>query len=182
MDQDDLKALREIYDRCQILLSFNGPFSQSVIEELGEAIRRHLESQTQPRKRIADVFSVYIEVAQNIRHYATLAGQDEEHVRRLNAGTVLIAREGEEYAVVSGNLVHRDAARLLSERLDHVNALSPELLKAAYKETLRKPVEEQALGAGLGLLQMARKSSRPLNYNLEPVDEEHVFFTLTVYI
>lgn len=182
MNQEDLKTLREIYDRCQILLSFNGPFSQSVIEELGEAIRRHLESETQPRKRIADVFSVYIEVAQNIRHYADLSARDETHLAQLNAGTVLIAREAEEYAVVSGNLIDRKAAQLLAERLDYVNGLDPAALKAAYKEKLRMPLEEQAKGAGLGLLQMARKASRPLVYDLEPADPEHFFFTLTVFI
>lgn len=182
MNQQDMKALREIFERCHIVISFNGPFSQSVIEELGEAIRRHLESQTQPRKRIADVFAVYIEVTQNIRNYAESVGDGDDHIARLNAGTVLIAREGEEYAVVSGNLVRKQDAAPLAERLDQVLALDAAGLKAAYKERLRAPVEEGAKGAGLGFLQMARKASRPMEYSLSEGDSEHDFFSLTVHI
>lgn len=182
MNQNDMTALREIFERCNIVLSFNGPFSQSVIEELGEAIRRHLESQTQPRKRIADVFAVYIEVTQNIRHYAESCGVEEAHTARLNAGTVLIAREGDEYAVVSGNLVLKDHAAALRDRLDAVTAMDEVALKAAYKERLRAPVEDGATGAGLGLLQLARKASKPLSYSLSDADADHAFFTLTVVI
>lgn len=182
MNQTDMTALREIFERCHIVLSFNGPFSQSVIEELGEAIRRHLEAQTQPRKRIADVFAVYIEVTQNIRHYAENCGRDDAHTARLNAGTVLIARQGDEYAVVAGNLVLKEHAPALTKRLDAVIAMDEAALKSAYKERLRAPVAEGATGAGLGFLQMARKATKPLSYSLSDADSDHAFFTLTAVI
>jgi hypothetical protein len=182
MNQEDMKALRAIFERCHIVISFNGPFSQSVIEELGEAIRRHLESQTQPHKRIADVFAVYIEVTQNIRHYAERVGRDAAHTAMLNAGTVLIAREQERYAVVAGNLVLKQDAATLAQRIDGLTGLDAAALKAAYKERLRAPVPEGAAGAGLGLLQMARAASAPLEYSLSEGDAEHDFFSLTVHI
>lgn len=182
MNQDDMKALRAIFERCHIVISFNGPFSQSVIEELGEAIRRHLESQTQPHKRIADVFAVYIEVTQNIRHYAAQAGRDAAHNALLNAGTVLIAREADRYAVVAGNLVLKQDTAALARRLDSVIGLDSDALKAAYKERLRTPVPNGAFGAGLGLLQMARTASAPLEYSLSEGDPDHDFFSLTVPI
>ncbi|MDF1750395.1 MAG: SiaB family protein kinase [Alphaproteobacteria bacterium] len=182
MNHDDMKALRAIFERCHIVISFNGPFSQTVIEELGEAIQRHLESQTQPRKRIADVFSVYIETTQNIRHYAETVGKDEADIARLNAGTVLIAREGEQYVVVSGNLVRREDIPALTSRLDAVIALDEAGLKAAYKDRLRTPLEDGASGAGLGFLQMARRASKPLSYSVSEGDEAYSFFNLTATI
>lgn len=182
MNLEDIQALRDIFARCHIVLSFNGPFSQSVIEELGEAIRRHLETQTQPQKRIVDVFSVYIEVTQNIRHYAEANGTDPADTARLNAGTVLIAREGDDYAVVSSNLVRKEHVAALSQRVENIIALDQAALKAAYKERLRAPVEDGATGAGLGLMQLARKASRPLEYNFTEIDDRHSYFSLTVYI
>ena len=182
MNHDDMKALRAIFERCHIVISFNGPFSQSVIEELGEAIQRHLESQTQPRKRIADVFAVYIETTQNIRHYAEAVGHNKADVARLNAGTVLIAREEDHYTVVSGNLVRREDVPALTARLDEVIALNDADLKAAYKSQLRAPLEDGANGAGLGFLQMARKASKPLSYSVSDGDEVYSFFNLTVTI
>lgn len=182
MTLEDIQAIREIFARCHIVLSFNGPFSQSVIEELGEAIRHHLESQTQPQKRIVDVFSVYIEVTQNIRHYAEANGSDAADTARLNAGTVLVAREGEAYAVVSSNLVHKEHVAALGERIDEIIALDQAGLKAAYKERLRAPVADGATGAGLGLLQLARKTTRPLEYSFTEIDDRYSYFSLTVYI
>ncbi|MEQ8440590.1 MAG: SiaB family protein kinase [Alphaproteobacteria bacterium] len=182
MDQSDMRALREIFERCRIVLSFNGPFSQSVIEELGEAIRRHLESQTQPRRRIADVFACYIEITQNIRHYAESRGRDEAHIAQLNKGTVLIARDEDQYSVVSGNLILAEDAAALQQRLEAVVAMDPDALKAAYKERLRAPLDDGATGAGLGFLQMARKASQPLSFSISDAQDGHKFFSLTVTI
>src|SRR5690606_8018028 len=88
MQQETVLQLREIFERCNIILSFNGPISQSLIEELGQAIRNYLEAQTQTRQAVSDVFSVYIELTQNIRHYAATAADEAERLR-LNAGTVI---------------------------------------------------------------------------------------------
>ena len=182
MHQNDMMSLREIFVRCGIVLGFNGPFSQSVIEELGEAIRRHLEGREQAGKRISDVFSVYIELTQNIRHYAEKSATNDAERDALNAGTVLIGTEGEFYTVMSGNLVRNEHVAELTRKLDMVRGMDADALKKAYRDTLRAPVADGATGAGLGFLQMARKSARPLQYSLSASGEGHSFFSLTVYI
>ncbi|NMM44848.1 hypothetical protein HH303_10200 [Rhodospirillaceae bacterium KN72] len=182
MNAHDVKALRDILERSHIILSFNGPLTQSVIEELGDAIRRHLEGDSQQSRHNADLFSVYIELTQNIRNYAAQRAQDAEDTRRLNSGTVLVALEGDSYAIHSGNLIHRDDAAALSARLDDILALDRPGLKAAYKERLKNPIEDGAMGAGLGFLQIARTSSRPIEYDLSDADGDYVFFSLTVHL
>ncbi len=179
MEQASILALREIFERCNIVLSFNGPFSQSLIEELGQAIRSYLESQSKARRAVSDVFAVYIELTQNIRHYAD-AATDEAERARLNAGTVHIARDGEHFLVVSCNHVRRADAAALAGRLDSLAGMDAGALKAAYKAKLREPVPEGAAGAGMGLLQIARLAAAPLEYALAELDEEHLYFTLTV--
>lgn len=180
MQQETIMKLREIFERCNIILSFNGPFSQSLIEELGQAIRHYLESQSQARKWVGDVFAVYIELTQNIRHYADSTAADEAERGRLSAGTVHIAREGERFLVVSGNHVRRGDAAALTERLDRLAAMDACALRAAYKERLRRPLPKGATGAGLGLLQIARTAAAPLEYALAELDEDYLYFTLTV--
>ena len=180
MQQDTILKLREIFERCNIILSFNGPFSQSLIEELGQAIRHYLEAQSQARKSVSDVFAVYIELTQNIRHYADTANVGETERARLNAGTVHIAREGEQFMVISGNHIRREDAKALTDRLDRLAAMDAKDLRKAYKERLREPVPEGAKGAGLGLLQIARVSTAPLEYAVSELDAEHLYFTLTV--
>lgn len=179
MQQETVLQLREIFERCNIILSFNGPISQSLIEELGQAIRHYLEAQTQTRQAVSDVFSVYIELTQNIRHYAATAADEAERLR-LNAGTVIIAREGEHFLIVAGNQVRRADAPALTERLDRLSAMDRAQIRAAYKERLRQPVPEGARGAGLGLLQICRVSAAPLQHAQAELDQGYVYFTLTV--
>lgn len=181
MEQATVLQLREIFDRCNIILSFNGPISQSLIEELGEAIRTYLEAQTQARKSVSDVFTAYIELTQNIRHYAATAVDEAERLR-LNAGTVIIAREDAHFLIVAGNQVRRGDAPALAERLDRLAAMDRAAIKAAYKERLRQPVPDGAAGAGLGLLQISRLSAAPIEHAQAPLDADYVYFTVTVRI
>ena len=55
-------------------------------------------------------------------------------------------------------------------------------LKALYKEQLRKRDEHVATGAGLGLIDIARKSSEPLKASLQPVSGELSFISLSAVI
>ncbi|HWG85223.1 MAG TPA: DUF6272 family protein, partial [Deinococcales bacterium] len=69
MDHKALYSLHETFDRERILLCFNGPFSQGLIEEIGSALKKYLQSEAASRSASLDVFAVYIELAQNIVHY-----------------------------------------------------------------------------------------------------------------
>ena len=68
MQDINLFELRAHFNRSNILLCFNGPISRSLIEEIGNALKNYLQAdQAQPNAAM-DVFSVYIEMTQNIRH------------------------------------------------------------------------------------------------------------------
>ncbi|WP_042695872.1 DUF6272 family protein, partial [Azospirillum sp. B506] len=70
----------------------------------------------------------------------------------------------------------------LSAMLDRLRGQDKAGLKAIYKEQSRKPREAGASGAGLGLIDMARKATRPLEYSLRPVDDAYYFFSLEVQL
>jgi hypothetical protein len=56
-------------------------------------------------------------------------------------------------------------------------------LKAAYKEQLRKPRDADASsGAGLGLIDIARKASEPLSASLTSHSDGRAFFSLRAVI
>ena len=78
MDNYDLLAMREHYNRQRIMLCFNGPISRSLIEEIGNALRNYLAAEQAQPSAAMDVFAVYIEMTQNIRHYATRMNYPEQ--------------------------------------------------------------------------------------------------------
>jgi hypothetical protein len=158
----DLFQLREQFSRDGILMCFNGPFSHSIIEEIGIAIRNHLAAENIARMAVQDVFAIYIEMTQNARNYLT--------------------RKNNSYAVTSGNVVLKEDIEQLRSRIDHINALEPDELKKLIRQQLRAEVPAGATGAGIGLMEMAKRASNRLEYSVRDIDGGHSFFTLTAQI
>jgi hypothetical protein len=179
---DRLHEVRRALSSEGILMCFNGPFSHSIIEELGKAVRRYLESEELRRSSLMDVFSVYVEATQNVANYANRAGRPEEQRQQLNSGIIVIGRRGDQYLIQSGNPVQPEDAGPLRSRLDQIIALDKTGLKALYKERMRQPLEPGRSGAGLGLIDMARKASEPLTYTFVPGEDGMPFFSLKVIV
>ena len=175
-----LAALHEFFNNQRILICFNGPISRTLLSEIGIALKDHIES-TQTRQSAAmDVFSVYIEMSQNIRHYAGRMGYNETDA----AATVVIAEtDGGQYSVSAGNLVERADAEPLVRRVQQLSNLDKAELKALYKSQLRAPRQDgQSGGAGLGLIDIARKATLPMQASLAEGPAGKVFFSLRVVI
>ena len=180
MDSIDLFSLRAHFDRNRILLSFNGPISRSLIEEIGNALRNYLQADNALPTAAMDVFSIYIEMTQNIRHYAQSRGYDDVE----SAATVVVARDAHDrYIVQAGNQGETADGEALLARVNQLAGMDKAQLKAAYKTQLRQPREGDASsGAGLGLIDVARKSSLPLKASLSPIDGQRAFFSLCAFV
>lgn len=176
-----LSSLREFFSGQRILICFNGPISRTLIGEIGIALKDHIQStQTTHISAAMDVFSVYIEMSQNIRHYASRMSYQERDA----AATVVIAEMADgHYEVSAGNLVEVADGMALLEKIQHLAQLNKGELKALYKQQLRAPrADNVPSGAGLGLIEMARKASRPLEATLDSASEGKRFFSLRAVI
>ncbi|MBE7376166.1 biofilm regulation protein kinase SiaB [Pseudomonas lopnurensis] len=180
MESLDLFAMRENYNRQQIMLCFNGPISRSLIEEIGNALRNYLAAEHAHPSAAMDVFAVYIEMTQNIRHYTRQKNWSDQEA----GATVVVARdEHGRYVVSAGNLIEDADGDTLLAAIHELADLDKAQLKAMYKEQLRKPRDGQtASGAGLGLIDIARKSSEPLHASLQPVANGLSFISLSAVI
>ncbi len=179
MNASELYALRLRLQESQTLLCFNGPMSRSLIEEFGNALKRYLELDQVKPGAAMDVFSVYIETTQNIRHYTIERGYDDA----LAAATVVISRENGHYVVSAGNVVELADGEALVARIAHYSTLDKAQLKAEYKTQLRRPRRaDHPESAGLGLIEIARRASAPLQATLSELSSNRAFFSLSVVI
>jgi len=183
----NLWDLRQQLDAANILICFNGPLSQSIIEQLGVAVRRHLEGEALDEGTLYDVFAVYIEQSQNIQNYTAKKAAEGIHASpgssgvHFDAATIAIGRvEPDHYLVTAGNPVAKADLPALTALLDALAGLDADGLKALYREQRRKP--RTGSGAGLGLIDMARKASRPLEYQVREMDEHTAYFHLIAVI
>ena len=179
MNASDLYALGERFNQNRTLLCFNGPTSRSLIEEIGNALKNYLNAEHARPAEAMDVFSVYIEMIQNIRQYAALHDDVDA------SATVVIGRRDESrYVVSAGNLVKSQDGQSLVARIQELATLDKAALKAEYKTQLHKPrAQGVASGAGLGLIDIARRAGAPLEASLTPATAPgQAFFSLSVVI
>ncbi|MET0225897.1 MAG: SiaB family protein kinase [Dokdonella sp.] len=176
----NLFALKEQLREAGILISFTGSFSHSIIEELGTAVKKYLESAESQKTAMVDVFSVYIEAAQNVRNYSErrlVAGQND-----IDSSIVVIAKRDTRYRIYAGNVVEAEDTAELGARLDRLAVMDKPALKEAYKEQRRKERGPDDLGAGLGLIEIARRATQPLEYTFTPLPDGRAYFSLCVEI
>ena len=93
-------------------------------------------------------------------------------------GIVTIGQEGSEYVVQAGNLVAQKDVERLRTRLIKIRDMNKEELRALHKEQLRAAPEEGSKGAGLGIMEIARRASKPIEFDFTDVDGDYAFFTL----
>ncbi|HEY2344430.1 MAG TPA: SiaB family protein kinase [Xanthomonadaceae bacterium] len=178
----DLFSIKEQLRKAGVVVSFNGSFSHGIIEELGAAVKKYLESAETRPAAMMDVFSVYIEATQNVRNYSErrlAAGADEADV---DANILVIARRGDHHEISAGNMIDVAHVAGLTERLHRLAGLDKAGLKALYKEQLRKERDPDDEGAGLGLIEIARRASEPLRFGFTSVDATRSFFSLSVVV
>lgn len=146
MTTEQLSRLKDELTRNRAMICFNGAFVHSIIEEIGNALRRYMESAETQKSAAMDVFSVYIEQAQNVRNYlARKRFADPSH----NDAIIVISRKGERYVISSGNIVEVADVAELTARLESVARLDQEGLRKLFRERLRaEPRPGHASGAG----------------------------------
>jgi len=113
------------------------------------------------RKRL---FMFVLENLQNIiRHGA--AKSDEV------TSLVLYSKTAEGYTVSTGNALKKSEVKGLRKNLENITSLDPEKIREVYRTMLQDSIIGNKGGAGLGLMEMARKTGNRLDYDFLPLDD-----------
>lgn len=177
MTQDLFSLYHKLCDQ-KVFFAFKGAVSQGVLVELGGVLKSKLVLDRNVKK----VFSVFIELTQNILHYSAEKERIDETGEEVGVGIIVITETSKFYVVSSGNKTLKDRAEDLKAQCEFINSASEEELKRHHAERRKATPHEGSKGAGLGLIDMARKSKRPLDFTISPIDEEYVFFILNISI
>jgi len=119
-----------------------------------------------------------VESLQNItKHHDKL---DENSMN--NPGFFIIQRMGSDYFITSGNVVENKNIESLISKLEKVNSLDKDRLKTYSKEILTEGEMSEKGGAGLGLIEMARRSGNKLVFEFNTINDKVSYFYLQTKI
>lgn len=165
----------------KLILVYEGEFTQEITKSVLAMAERNMDAIGEDSGIKRKVFNVMVECLQNIvKHSDELqdGGKAIQH-----AAVFMIGKDDDKYLITSGNPVQNDKVEMLNGKLDHINSLDKEGLKNYYKEVIKsnKGLSEKG-GAGLGFIDMARKSGQKLQFDFEPMNSEFSFFSLKTVI
>lgn len=177
--------MKYIYDlhktmlKKNLILVYEGEFTQEITKSVLSMAERNMDSYGEESSIKRKVFNVMVECLQNICKHADNFAEGQEGK---NNAIFMIGKHDTEYFITSGNAVMTKNVADLASRLERINSLDKDGLKQLYKDIIKNGSLSEKGGAGLGFVDMARKSGQKLRFDFEPIDDELTFFSLKTTI
>lgn len=154
-----------------LCLLYSGNFSDDITNKLIELSEYNINNINALSKMKKKASFLMAECFQNIVRHGEKLEADIG-----NEGFFLTKNWGGVYYITSGNLIENINIENLKSQLEKVNSLNRDELKLLYREVLENSEISEKGGAGLGLIEMARKSGQKLDYLFERKNDNFSFF------
>lgn len=180
LNQLDIQSYYQKMQSSSIIMSYKGAASNDVLTSILAIAQTNLaeiENKSAIKKR---VFTILVEILQNIYHHFEEIEADDLHED--DSIIFILSRVDDSYVIITGNYVAKGDVVALKGRIDEVNAMNAEQLKEKYREKLNTGTVSAKGGAGLGIIDIARKSGSKLEYSFKEYSPKYSFFSLTVKI
>lgn len=162
-----------------VLLSYKGCIDGDTVVCLVKLTEKNLASVGEKLAIRKKVISILVEAIQNIVNYFTEESLDKSLE---NESFVILMAHQQQYEIIVGNYISSNRMKTLKKRLDNVNMMSPEDLQKIYLDILENPKISITRGAGLGLIDIARRTQNKINYSFLEHDQDHVLFIMGITI
>jgi hypothetical protein len=181
LDVELIKSVLTIYDELidnGIYLVYLGEFNHEITKMFTSMAEDDMERNNEDMLTIRRVYHVMVETLQNLsRHSDELA--DEGDIGR---GMFMIGKKGTSYYIITSNKVSSSKKEALEKALIQINTSSKEELKEMYKKQIKEGRISEKGGAGLGLIDIARKTTGKHDYQFIPFNDGNFMFILNVVI
>lgn len=164
-----------------IMLSFKGEVTSDLLTSILQIMETKMETLAEPPKIKKKVYNILVECLQNLYHHVD---EDDTTTSQNEKSALFMIRKSDEgeYSIMTGNYISEENVELMKGRLDLINGMDKDELKKYYKEVLNNGEMSAKGGGGLGMIDIARKSGKKLEYNFDSIDEQFSFFSLNIKV
>lgn len=157
-------------------LVYEGEITHQITKAFTSLAENNMERLSEDTSVKKKVFHVMVECLQNLtKHSEDVSASDTPYAGN---GVFIVGKLDGVYHVITGNPIPKANIADLKAMLDRINSLDKESLKELYKQQIKGGELSEKGGAGLGLIDIARKTGEKLDYHFEELDEERAFFML----
>jgi len=164
----------------EIKLVYEGKVTHQITKAFIALAEAQMEEKEETLKVQRTVFHVMVECLQNISRHADEYDTDE--IVYSGKGIFMVSNTNEAYCISTGNAILNEKIPSLEKMLEHINDLNDLELKELYVKQMREGRLSEKGGAGLGFIDIRRKTGQKLDYHFLPFSEKVSFFLLTTLI
>ncbi len=153
--------------------TYRGSFTTKVTDTILSLTESNLEQENVEKKIRKRVFFIIVEGLQNVTRHQSSSESDE---LAGYPGLFVVQYKPDGYYITTGNLIKSSREAEIKNLIDKINQLDKDELKKYSLEKLDEGEFSEKGGAGLGLIEIARKSGNNLTYAFEKINDDYSFF------
>jgi hypothetical protein len=178
--QNSLDFVYDFYLRMKknkVHLAYEGEITHQITKAFTSLTENNMSMENDPNSVQKKVFHVMVECLQNISKHSE--NRHDIISSKDGRGIFLVSKNDDEYNITTGNVIKNDKVDSLKKLLENINNLDKDGLKQLYKQQMREGRLSPKGGAGLGFIDIARKTGEKLIYSFLEIDDKNSFFVLT---
>ncbi|MBN1184746.1 MAG: SiaB family protein kinase [Bacteroidales bacterium] len=177
MNSNILYEFFNYFSEDNLTFIYKGNFSDEITGRLIDLSERNINSISELSRITNKISFLLAECFQNIvRHGETEFFEDRDYPE----GMFITRSVGSKVYIISSNLIENTQIKEIQGQIETINNMDKDQLKDLHLRVLSDNRRTKKGGAGLGLIEMARKSGHKLEYEFEDFDGYYSFFYLQV--
>jgi hypothetical protein len=180
MDWTDFHEFFRLVEDDNLSLFYRGDFADDITIRLIDLSESHFKKGKEQMSLKKKVSFLMAECFQNVIRYGEELTSD--HYLQEQTAYFMTRNHDNKFYIASGNLIEESKIKFLQDRIANINMQSQEELKEMYMKVLGGEAFTSKGGAGLGMIEMARKSGRKLQTEFERINEAMAYFYLQMII
>ena len=162
------------------VLSYIGNLTPELVASIIQDLEDGLIKKNEDSKVVRKLYNVLVELLQNLYHHTDQVTPDEY---AKNPSSICVVDNNDNYyEIITGNYIKNDKVQSFQEHLSNINLLSKDELKDFYLDILDNGRKSNKDGAGLGMIDIARKTGDKLHFEFIPVLNNYSLFILKTKI
>jgi len=161
------------------ILKYNGCISTEVVNKTLDEVESLLKENGLSKKKIKRAYNAIVEGVQNLYHHSI---KDPSSTDDSKFGAYCIRVHNDEIDIITGNYVTFNVVQIIKDRIDQINLLEKDDIKALYKKILSNQEFSDKGGGGLGMVDIAKRTGSKLQYSFFEFDEKYSFFELKINV
>jgi hypothetical protein len=179
-DSSGISFVYDFYRRMKnnkISFAYEGEISHEITKAFSSLAESHIAIDNESSTLQKKVFHVMVESLQNISKHSSERKENSSIID--GQGIFLISKTNNEYNITTGNVVNKEEIPRLEETIATINSSNKKNLNEKYKERIKKGKLSEKGGAGLGFIDIVRKTSEKLIYSFVEINEKKSYFIVT---